>query len=133
MPLLIAGGAVAIVPPALIHFVSREQVMFSSETHFFTVVLSSLAGDGRRRRPLLWGLAQGDARAVLVGTAFTVMASLLLVHGFASPGFIVEMNGVVALTGAATLPVEASSSRSPRFRPRAALVRSRRCSGSRRR
>ena len=42
---------------------------------------------------------------MLVGTAFTVMASLLLVHGFASPGFIVEMNGVVALTGAATLPV----------------------------
>ena len=33
------------------------------------------------------------------------MASLLVVHGLASPGFIVEMNGVVALTGAATLPV----------------------------
>ena len=42
MPLLIAGGAVAIIPPALIHFVSREQVMFSSKTHFFAVVLSSL-------------------------------------------------------------------------------------------
>ena len=42
---------------------------------------------------------------MLVGTAFTVMASLLLVHGFASPGFIVEMHGVVALTGAGTLPV----------------------------
>ena len=35
------------------------------------------------------------------------MASLLLVHGIASPGFVVEMNGVVALTGAATLPVGA--------------------------
>ena len=35
------------------------------------------------------------------------MASLLLVHGLASPGFIVEMNGVVSLTGAATLPVGA--------------------------
>jgi putative nucleotidyltransferase with HDIG domain len=34
-----------------------------------------------------------------------VMASLLLVHGIASPGFVVEMNGVVSLTGAATLPV----------------------------
>jgi putative nucleotidyltransferase with HDIG domain len=33
------------------------------------------------------------------------MASLLFVHGLASPGFIVEMNGVVSLTGAATLPV----------------------------
>ena len=32
------------------------------------------------------------------------MASLLVVHGVASPGFVVGMNGVVALTGAATLP-----------------------------
>ena len=44
-------------------------------------------------------------RAVLVGTAFTVMASLLFVHGLASPGVLVGMNGVVAFTGAATLPV----------------------------
>src|SRR5687768_5386045 len=105
MPLILAGGVVAVLPPALIHFVSRDQVMLSSGTHFWSVVLSSLlacaAGvalsyGGRRRR---------DARAVLVGTAFTVMASLLLVHGIASPGFVVEMNGVVSLTGAATLPV----------------------------
>jgi hypothetical protein len=42
---------------------------------------------------------------VLVGTAFTVMAALLFVHGLASPGVLVGMNGVVSLTGAATLPV----------------------------
>ena len=104
MPLLVAGGVTAVIPPAIIHFVNNE-VMFGSEAHFWSVVLSSLlacaAGvalsyGGRRRR---------DARAVLVGTAFTVMASLLLVHGIASPGFVVEMNGVVSLTGAATLPV----------------------------
>jgi len=105
MPLLIAGGAVAIVPPALIHFVSREQVMFSSGTHFWTVVLSSLLATAAGVALSYGGWRRGDARAVLVGTAFTVMASLLLVHGFASPGFIVAMNGVVALTGAATLPV----------------------------
>jgi putative nucleotidyltransferase with HDIG domain len=105
MPLLIAGGAVAIIPPALIHFVSREQVMFSSKTHFFAVVLSSLVATVAGVALSYGGWRRGDARAVLVGTAFTVMASLLLVHGFASPGFIVEMNGVVALTGAGTLPV----------------------------
>lgn len=52
--LLVAGGAAAILPPALIHFVSPHQVQLSSETH---------------------------------------------------SGFVVEMNGVVSLTGAATLPV----------------------------
>ena len=78
------------------------------------------------------GWRRGDGRAVLVGTAFTVMASLLLVHGVASPGFVVEMNGVVSLTGAATLPGRrASSSRSRRSRRRGARARSGRCSGSR--
>jgi putative nucleotidyltransferase with HDIG domain len=105
MPLVLAGGVVAVLPPALIHFVSRDQVMLSSGTHFWSVVLSSLLATAAGIALSYGGWRSGDARAVLVGTAFTVMASLLLVHGFASPGFIVEMNGVVSLTGAATLPV----------------------------
>ena len=40
--LLLAGGAAAILPPALIHFVTRDQVQLSTETHFWSVVLSSL-------------------------------------------------------------------------------------------
>ena len=103
--LFVAGGVTAILPPALIHFVSRDKVMLSSETHFWSVVLASLLATAAGVALSYGGWRRGDARAVLVGTAFTVMASLLLVHGFASPGFIVEMNGVVALTGAATLPV----------------------------
>lgn len=103
--LLVAGGAVAILPPALIHFVSRDQVQLSSETHFWSVVLSSLLATAAGVALSYGGWRRRDPRAVLVGTAFTVMASLLFVHGLASPGFVVEMNGVVALTGAATLPV----------------------------
>ena len=105
LPLLVAAGAVAILPPALIHYVSPQQVMLTSETHFFTVVLSSLLATGAGVALSYGGWRRGDARAVLVGTAFTVMASLLLVHGFASPGYLDEMNGVLALTGAATLPL----------------------------
>jgi putative nucleotidyltransferase with HDIG domain len=106
-PLLVAAGATAILPPALIHFVSREQVLLSSRTHFWSVVLSALLATAAGVALSFGGWRRDDARAVLVGTAFTVMASLLLVHGLASPGFIVEMNGVVSLTGAATLPVGA--------------------------
>ena len=104
-PLLIAGGIAAILPPALIHFISRDQVLLSSKTHFVFVVSSALVATAAGVALSYGGWRRGDARAVLVGTAFTVMASLLVVHGLASPGFIVEMNGVVALTGAATLPV----------------------------
>jgi HD-GYP domain-containing protein (c-di-GMP phosphodiesterase class II) len=103
--LLVAGGAAAILPPALIHFVDRGQVSFSSGTHFWSVVLSSLLATFAGLALSYGGWRRSDARAVLVGTAFTVMASLLLVHGLATPGFVVEMNGVVSLTGAATLPV----------------------------
>ena len=39
------------------------------------------------------------------GLAFSIMAALLCLHGAATPGFIVGVNGVVAFTGAATLPV----------------------------
>ena len=96
--------------------------MFTSGAHFWSVVLSSLLATVAGIALSYGGWRRGDGRAVLVGTAFTVMASLLLVHGFASPGFIVEMNGVVSLTGAATLPVGAvilalsalPSTRSPR-------------------
>jgi putative nucleotidyltransferase with HDIG domain len=103
--LVVAAGATAILPPALIHFVSRDQVQLSSQTHFWVVVLSSLLATAAGVVLSYGGWRRADARAVLVGTAFTVMASLLFVHGLASPGFVVEMNGVVALTGAATLPV----------------------------
>jgi putative nucleotidyltransferase with HDIG domain len=105
--LLVGGGCVAILPPALIHFVSPEHVMLSSKTHFWAVCASAALATAAGLALSFGGWRRGDARAVLVGTAFTVMASLLLVHGFASPGFIVEMNGVVSLTGAATLPVGA--------------------------
>ena len=105
--MLVAAGAAAIVPPALIHFISRGQIDLSSKTHFWSVVLSALVATTAGVALSFGGWRRGDARAVLVGTAFTVMASLLVVHGLASPGFIVEMNGVVSLTGAATLPVGA--------------------------
>ena len=104
MPLLVAGGVAAVFPPAVIHFLN-SQVMFGSETHFWSVGLSSLLACAAGAALSYGGWRRRDARAVLVGTAFTVMSSLLLVHGIASPGFIVEMNGVVSLTGAATLPV----------------------------
>jgi putative nucleotidyltransferase with HDIG domain len=101
----VAAGTVALLPPVLLHLTSGNQVALTGTVHFWAVGLSAavataagiaLSVAGRRRR---------DARSVLVGTAFTVMAALLFVHGLASPGVIVGMNGVVALTGAATLPV----------------------------
>jgi hypothetical protein len=51
------------------------------------------------------GIKRKDSRAVLVGTAFTAMATLLALHGFATPGILVGYNGVISFSGGATLPV----------------------------
>jgi HD-GYP domain-containing protein (c-di-GMP phosphodiesterase class II) len=51
------------------------------------------------------GARAGDARTVVVGSGFSVMAMLLAVHGLMTPGILVGTNGVIALTGAATLPI----------------------------
>jgi len=51
------------------------------------------------------GARRSDGRTVLVGGAFAVMAALLCLHGFSTPGVLVGANGVVALTGGVTLPI----------------------------
>jgi putative nucleotidyltransferase with HDIG domain len=105
LPWAAAGGAAAILPPAIMHATAGQTVSLTGATHFWAVVLTAslavaagvlLSEVGRRRC---------EVRPVLIGTAFTVMASLLFVHGLASPGFLTGMNGVVGLSGAATLPV----------------------------
>lgn len=51
---------------------------------------------------------QGDARSAAIGGAFAVMCALLLVHGAATPGFIVpadDLSTGATLAGALTLPV----------------------------
>ena len=47
---------------------------------------------------------QRDGRAVLLSLAFSVMATGLLVHAFATPFWLVGMNGLVQLAGALNLP-----------------------------
>src|SRR5207247_11108839 len=67
--------------------------------------LSRLAAAAAAFALSLVGARRRDGRTILVGTAFTVMAALPAIHGLATPGFLVGPNGVIAFTGAATLPV----------------------------
>ena len=105
IPVLAAGGALAIFPPAALHFMGGQSVELSSTFHFWAVGASALVATVAGFALTVAGKRRQDARPALVGTAFTVMASLLVVHGLASPGVIAGMNGVGALTGAATIPV----------------------------
>jgi HD-GYP domain-containing protein (c-di-GMP phosphodiesterase class II) len=98
-------GATAIVPAAIVHFFGSRQVMIDGGVHFWGLALSAGVATAAAVALTVAGTRRGDGRAVLVGTAFSAMAAMLAVHGFTTPDFLVGMNGVVAFSGAATLPI----------------------------
>ena len=111
LPLAAVAGSL-LVPATVIAFFGRpaEDSHAIYVFHFIIVTFTTaLAGAaavwltviGRRRR---------DARAMLVGTAFSAMAALLFLHGLATPDIILSESGedstpLLAFAGGATLPV----------------------------
>jgi putative nucleotidyltransferase with HDIG domain len=100
---LLAGCAV--VPGAAIHFVGHNEVEIPTGIHFFAIGISAGLATAAAVVLTMSGARRGDARSVLIGTAFSSMAALLCIHGLMTPGFLVGDNGLVAFAGAATLPV----------------------------
>ncbi|HZQ16859.1 MAG TPA: HD-GYP domain-containing protein [Gaiellaceae bacterium] len=105
-PYLLLGGAAAAALPAILHVaVGGVEVGFNSHLHFYAVSFSALTAAVAAGALTWFGATRRDTRTMLVGTAFAAMASLLALHGLASPGVLVGRNGVVAVTGGTTLPV----------------------------
>jgi HD-GYP domain-containing protein (c-di-GMP phosphodiesterase class II) len=104
LPALVLGILVA-AAPAVAHVLWGDvKVNLSGHTHFYSVGFSALLAAVAAVGLTVLGARRSDTRTVLVGTAFAVMASLLALHGFATPGVVVDGYGVVAITGGATLP-----------------------------
>jgi putative nucleotidyltransferase with HDIG domain len=104
-PILVVGGALAAFPTAAGHFFARDKVSFGGELHFAGVGLTALAATAAAIALTIIGARRNDGRVVLIGTAFSVMAALLALHGIATPDVIMGYNGVVSFTGGATLPI----------------------------
>ena len=105
IPVLGLLAASAIVPAAVLHFFGGRQVVVDGGVHFYGLAVSSAVATAAAVAMTVVGARRNDGRAVLVGTAFSAMAAMLAVHGFTTPDFLVGMNGVVAFSGAATLPL----------------------------
>jgi len=106
VPLVALVGAGAVLPGSALHFFGHDSPgHLGMKVHFVGVGISALAATLSAFAMTLVGVRRNDGRVVLVGTGFTVMAALLAIHGLATPGVILGYNGVLALTGAATLPV----------------------------
>jgi HD-GYP domain-containing protein (c-di-GMP phosphodiesterase class II) len=98
-------AATASGPVAVLHFFARNEIYPPSWVHFAFIAagagVAAIAAIAMTRA----GARCGDGRTVLLGTAFTAMTALLVVHGLATPGVIVGQNGVLAFSGAAVLPL----------------------------
>ena len=104
-PALAAATAAILIPSSLLGFFAHDQVTLDAWVHFVGVGLTALAATAAAVALTVVGARRNDGRTVLLGTAFTVMAALLALHGLATPGIILPYNGLVGFTGAATLPI----------------------------
>ena len=103
--LLALLAACAVLPAAAIHFFGEAEVQIDGKVHFLPIAISAGLAATAALALTIAGARRGDARAVVIGTAFSSMAALLSIHGLTTPGFIVGDNGLVSFTGALTLPV----------------------------
>jgi hypothetical protein len=108
VPLAVLVGIGGVLPVALLVGFGHRMVMFGTPMHFVGVGVSALLAAAVSLALTIVGVRRNDGRVVLIGTGFTVMSALLAIHGLATPGVIVGMNGIISLTGAATLPVGAA-------------------------
>ncbi len=98
----------AALPVVVLHGPGASKVEVAPADHFFAVGLAALIAGTASVVLSVAGARRGDGRTVLMSTAFSTMTGLLLVHGLATPGMIVDANGVVALAGGLSLPVGAA-------------------------
>lgn len=101
-PLLVACAA---LPTLSLSLYGGSMVMPPRWVHFYGVGATALVATAAAAALTTVGARRQDVRTVVVGGAFALMAALLAVHALATPGVLLPYNGLIALTGAATLPV----------------------------
>jgi HD-GYP domain-containing protein (c-di-GMP phosphodiesterase class II) len=107
LPLVAAVAALAVLPGAVMEWAKAEPTGAGPGLHFALVAAAALAATIASAVLTAAGARRRDGRTVLLGTAFSTMTALLAVHGLATPGVLVGPNGVVAFSGAASLPAGA--------------------------
>lgn len=106
-PLALLFAVAAVIPGTVLHVFGGHTVAIAGIVHFVGVGIAAALAAVAAIALTAAGVRGNDGRTVLVGTAFTAMASLLALHGLATPGFLVGRSGIAAFTGAGTLPIGA--------------------------
>ena len=108
VPVAGIAAAAAVVPTLVIVATAGQRVIIAPVVHLVVVgAAGALAAGAAIALSMIAGRLH-DGRGVLLGTAFSVMATMLLVHALATPGALVGSNGLMQLAGALNIPVGAA-------------------------
>jgi putative nucleotidyltransferase with HDIG domain len=97
----------ALIPVIVVALVGTRHAMMAPEMHFGLVVTAAAITCAGALALSIAGARARDGRAVLMGTAFSTMTALFLVHGLATPGIFAESNGMLPLAGGLSVPAGA--------------------------
>jgi hypothetical protein len=105
-----AGGAVAIglAPVVPLLLLAHDRDAFAvPDVHFYAVSATALLCAALAVTLAVLGTRRRDRRTAAIGAGFTVMASLLAVHGLTTPGFLIESSytAAVGVSGALAVPL----------------------------
>jgi HD-GYP domain-containing protein (c-di-GMP phosphodiesterase class II) len=108
VPAVVIAAVAVLLPFAVMSTHGQHKVMLSGTVHFWVIWPAAAIATAAAVVLTIIGAQRSDSRTIIMGTAFSAMALLLALHGIASPGVLVDMNGLVAFTGGATLPLGAA-------------------------
>jgi HD-GYP domain-containing protein (c-di-GMP phosphodiesterase class II) len=107
LPVLVIAAAAALVPAGLLAATADRHVMVAPGVHVVVVGAAGALAAVAALSLSVFAARRHDGRAVVLGTAFSVMAMMLVIHALATPGALVAENGLVQLAGALNLPTGA--------------------------
>jgi putative nucleotidyltransferase with HDIG domain len=105
--LLFCALIAALAPFAVFAAIGSQHFMLPGLAHFLLVSIVAGITSIASLALSIAGARARDGRTVLMGMAFSTMTALFAIHGVATPGFIVGMNGIIAFAGGLSVPVGA--------------------------
>ena len=105
LPVVGLLASAALFPALLLIVTGDHMVMLPPAVHIIVVGFAGLLAGTAAIAMSVIAARLNDGRAVLLGMAFSVIATLLVIHALATPGAILPANGLVQLAGGLNLPI----------------------------
>ena len=105
LPVFGVLAATALAPIVAIAASAGRMVMIPAFLHLYLVGLTGVLAGGAALAMSLVAAHRNDGHGVWLGMAFSVMATMLVIHALATPGPIVGQNGLVQVAGVLNLPI----------------------------